>query len=181
MRTDDTPRLRLAALSRSAPHPVLWEPDAEARARIARAADARALRKLRLDGALHPEGRSDWRLSATLGATVVQDCVVTTEPVTTRIDAPVERLYMSEVPQDSPGETEMGEDDDLIEPLPDTLDLGELVAEVLALELPAFPRRPAVALDPVSAAPPGATPITDADTKPFAGLAALRDKIERDD
>jgi hypothetical protein len=44
------------------------------------------VRKLRFIGTLEPEGAQDWRLTADLGATVVQPCVVTLAPVTTRLE-----------------------------------------------------------------------------------------------
>lgn len=181
MRTEDTPRLRLSALPRSAPLPIRWEPDAAGRESLAAAAGARTIRKLRLAGELRPEGRSDWRLVAELGATAVQDCAVTLEPVTTRIDAPLERLYAADLPDDPPGETEMAEDGDLVEPLPDWLDLSAVVAEVLALELPEFPRAEGVAAGPIRAVPPGAAPLDDEREKPFAGLASLRDRMRGED
>lgn len=175
----DTTRLRLAALPRSAPRAVSWEPDAEQRARLAAEVGARSLRKVRLTGELTPQGRADWRLGATLGATAVQDCTVTLDPVTTRIDVELERLYVAGLPPDPAGETEMGPDADLVEPLPDTLDLAALVAEALALELPEFPRSEGAELEGARSAPPGAAPIEDGDRpKPFADLAAFRARMK---
>lgn len=176
------PPLALARLSRAAPTPVLWVPDAAARAEIAAALDLLGLRKLRLAGALHPEGARDWRLEATLGATVVQPCVVTLAPVTTRIDAPVLRRYLAAPPGPGPadpeagGEVEMPEDDS-IEALPDRLDLGAVLVEALALALPDYPRAEGAGIGAVQVAEPGVTPMTDEAAKPLAGLAALRDRI----
>jgi uncharacterized metal-binding protein YceD (DUF177 family) len=71
---------------------------------------------------------------------VVQPCVVTLEPVTTRIEEPVERRFRAELPEPLPGaEVEMPEDDAL-EPLPETLDLGRVMTEALALAVPEYPR-----------------------------------------
>ena len=181
MSIGDTARLRLAALPRSGPHALLWEPDANGRARLAEAAGARTVRKVRLEGRLLPEGRRDWRLRASLGATAVQDCVVTLEPVTTRIDVEVERLFADGLPADPAGETEMTGDADMIEPLPDTLDLAALVAEVLMLELPEFPRAEGAGPGDARAAPPGAAPLDEGRENPFADLAAFRARMERGD
>ena len=63
-------------------------PDAAARGALAEELGLLDLRKLRLSGRITPDGDSGWRLDATLGATVVQPCVVTLQPVTTRIDEP---------------------------------------------------------------------------------------------
>ena len=181
MSKGDTARLRLATLSRNEPYPLKWEPDADSRARMADSVGARSLRKLRLEGELIPEGRADWRLKATLGVTAVQDCVVTTEPVTTRVDAPLVREFRADIPPDSAGETEMAADGDSIEPLPETLDLAELVVEALLLELPEFPRADGAELGAVRAAPPGAASLDEEREKPFADLAAFRARMEGDD
>ena len=45
--------------------------------------------------------------------------------------------------------------------------------EALALALPLYPRAPGVDLGQVLAGPPGENPLTEADLKPFAGLAKL--------
>lgn len=168
--------ISLARLTRAAPTRFVLEPDAEARARMAEELDLRALRKLRLEGALTPEGKADWRLDAKLGATAVQSCVVTLEPVTTQIDVPFQRSYRADMPDPSGDELEMPEDD-TIEPLPTTLNLTALLTEALALALPDYPRAEGVALGQAIFAAPGVTPMTDKDTKPLAGLAALRDKL----
>ena len=177
MSKGDTARLRLAALRRGEPHPVDWQPGPEERARLAGAVGARTLRKVRLSGGLVPKGRGDWRLDAVLGATAVQDCAVTLDPVTTRIDARVERIYAAEMAPDPAGETEMTAEADVTEPLPDTLDLFELVAEALLLELPAFPRAEGAELTGARAAPPGAEALPDEREKPFADLAAFRARM----
>jgi uncharacterized metal-binding protein YceD (DUF177 family) len=169
--------VRLSTLRRTPVLPFDIAPDEAEAARLARLLDARSVRKMRLEGELRPE-HDGWRLEAQLGATVVQTCVVTLEPVTTRVDLPLRRLF---VPLEATGrEVEVGpEDDDEIEPLGDAIDLGLVAIEALALALPAYPRRPAAALDAAAAAPPGAAPDVDTGTRPFAGLAALRDRLRK--
>ena len=179
----DLPRLplRLSDLAARRPTPVTLEPDAAGRAALAEALGIPAIRKLRFSGTLTPLGRQDWELRADLGATVVQDCVVTLAPVTTRIDATVTRRYLADYVEPGGTEAEMPEDDEA-EPLPQTLDLGQVLREALALELPPFPRAEGAALDEAQFAAPGVSPMTDDDAKPLAGLAALKAKLEsRDD
>ncbi len=72
-------------------------------------------------------------------------------------------------------------EDDSAEPLPVTIDLGEVMAEALALELPPWPRAEGVEPVEMSVTEPGKTPMTDDDAKPFAGLKALRDKLSDDE
>lgn len=154
-------------------------PDAEALAALASDLDLLDLRKVRFAGTIGPEGASDWRLDATLGATVVQPCRVTLEPVTTRIDEPVLRRYVAHMPPPKPGEVEMPEDD-TIEPKPETVTLGDVLAEALALALPAYPRSDAAIPHHQVFTEPGKKAMQDEDARPFAGLAALRNNLKKD-
>ena len=173
---DDAHVLTLARLPRGAERSFEILPEGEARADLAADLDLLALRKLRFSGRLVPEGARDWRLEGQLGATVVQPCVVTAEPVTTRIDEPVLRRYLADMEEPEGDEVEMPEDD-TAEPLPATLDLAAIMAEALALALPLYPRAEGAALDRAVFAPPGTAPLTDEAAKPLAGLAALRDRL----
>ena len=56
------------------------QPDADARAALAAQLGLDGLRKLRFVGKIAPSGARGWTLTAELGATVVQPCVVTLEP-----------------------------------------------------------------------------------------------------
>src|SRR5262245_56338359 len=67
-------------------------PSAEEAAAVATLLSARSVRKLRFAGQLARTAGGGWQLAAELGATVVQTCVVTLDPVTTRVDQPVRRL-----------------------------------------------------------------------------------------
>jgi uncharacterized metal-binding protein YceD (DUF177 family) len=175
-----TEPLVLARLSRGGETSFELAPEAPARAALAGELGLAALKKLRFSGRLIPEGKRDWRLVADLGATVVQPCVVTAEPVTTRIDEPVVRRYLAEMPEPEGDEVEIPEDDSA-EPLPGTLDLAEVMAEALALTLPIYPRAPGAELGEARFAAPGTAPLTDDDARPLAGLAALRDKLKGPD
>lgn len=169
--------LTLARLSRSAETVFELVPDAPARSALADALGLEALRKLRFAGRLIPEGRKDWRLEAMLGATVVQSCVVTAEPVTTRLDEAVIRRYLEDMPEPEGDEVEIP-DDDSAEALPLTLSLSDVMAEALALALPLYPRADGAELGQAQFAAPGIAPLSDEDTRPLAGLAALRDKLK---
>lgn len=172
--TDQSPVLPRDKVTR----PVSFEmaPDAAARTALADQMGIIAVKKLTFTGSIGPDGRKDLALNGQLGATVVQSCVVTLEPVTTRIDEPVVRRYVAgyEMPEDS--EAEMPEDE-TVEALPAEIDVAAVMAEALALHLPDWPRAPGV--DPVDIAvtEPGKAPMTDDDAKPFAALKALKDKL----
>lgn len=172
LRLTDLPQRRASAFDLA--------PDAAICTALAQTLGLSGLKKLRFAGKLIPTTGKDWRLEARLGATVVQPCGITLEPVTTRIDEDVTRHYLADgLPEiDTPGaETEMP-DDDTVEPLPSHLDLGAVLVEALVLAIPPFPRAEGADLGQIAAAPAGVAPLQDEDTKPFAGLAALRDKLD---
>ena len=146
-------------------------PDAKNRAELAEQLNIRKLRKLTFTGTLRPDGRYDWRLEGVLGATAVQDCVVTADPVTTRIDVPVVRKFVRQMPVLDEVEVEIP-DDDTIDPLPPIIELGDVMAEALALALPDYPRLDGATLPESVQDSDGAEPER---RNPFAILATLKD------
>lgn len=137
--------------------------------------DLVSLRKLRFEGALHPVAARDWQLRADLGATVVQPCVVTLDPVTTRIDQRVDITYVAGFDEPTAAESEM-DSDDSVEALVEEIDLESVLAEALALHVPDYPRKEGVAL---ANAVSGHEDTSEEEERqrPFAGLGDLRDKL----
>lgn len=172
--------LRLADLPNRKRTHFRIEPDAAGRAALAEALDVVMVRKLRFEGDMIPMGSRDWRLEAELGATVVQACVVTLDPVTTRLDEKITRSYVAHYDMPEAAEVEMPEDD-TTDPLPETLDLVAVMTEALALSLPAYPRKDGAETGEAVFTEPGKAPMTDQDARPFAGLAALRDSLANKD
>ena len=110
----NTRAIRVADLSARRPVSFDLAPDAADMARITADLGLLGLRKLRLRGSLTAEGRADWLLRADLGATVIQPCVVTLDPVQTRIDEPVTRRFSPDAALETPEpgvEIEIPEDD----------------------------------------------------------------------
>ena len=173
-------QFRMADLANRKATTFSLTPDAAARAAMADELQIIEIRKLRLDGEIAPQGGRDWQLTGTLGATVVQECGVTLDPVVTRIDEPVTRTYVAGYEEIEASEAEMPEDD-TVEPIPTVLDLEVVLAEVLSLALPPFPRAEGAELGEAVYAQDGATPMTDDDAKPFAGLGALKAALEAKD
>lgn len=169
--------LSVARLPARAEVPFDIRPGAGEMATLAGLLGLSALRKLRFEGRLAPQPDGGWELSGHLGATVVQPCGVTLVPVTTRIDEPVVRRYLRDFPTPTEGEAELPEDVDA-EPLPSVIDPAAVMVEALALAVPAYPRAPGVEPGEMVFAAPGVAPMTDADARPLAGLAALRDKLQ---
>lgn len=166
------PTFRTAALPHRKPTRFAWTAGPRARAGLARSLDLPAIGRLSLAGEIRPEGRADFILTAQLVADVTQSCVVTLAPVPARLDEPVLRRFLADYAEPEGDEIEIPEDDSA-EPLPDLIDLAEIVREQLALALPPYPRAPGAELGEVVIAAPGATPLRDADLRPFAALARL--------
>lgn len=174
----------IAATDLRARKPLTFDlaPDARTMSLISAELGCIAIRKLRFHGALQPDGPTDWHLTASLGATALQPCVVTLEPVTTRIDEIVERRFVAVMPEmEKTGSHEFELLDDMtIEPLPGEIDLTAMMTEALALALPDYPRSPDVVLKNDM---PDANTLPEQDEErpnPFAALADLRDKFKRD-
>ena len=171
---------RVSKLSAGRPTNFEIRPDKPHMEAIAAELGLDGLRKLSFIGEIRSEGKQDWRLDAMLGATVVQSCVVTLDPVTTRLDTPVKRQFIHDMPDRiTEDDVEMPEDDTL-EPLGDVIDPTAVMTEALALALPDYPRSNDAQLGQTEFMPPDAEPIGDEDTKPFAALAALKDKFDKD-
>jgi uncharacterized metal-binding protein YceD (DUF177 family) len=117
-------------------------------------------------------GRALVRLTGHFAADVVQACVVTVEPVPAHIEQDFAVLYGD---IDSGAEVLIDPEQDTdLEPLPEgALDLGEIVAQELALALDPYPRSPGAALSP--AAPPGGEEAApEKPQSPFADLVKLK-------
>lgn len=169
--------LRLAELAQRKVTAVRLVPDEGQLEALADRLAVDSLRKVRFEAELSPGPGRDWTLLARLGATVVQPCRVTTEPVTTRIDEMVSRRYVADWREPEGDEVEMPEDD-TTEPLPEAFDLGHVLEEALALAIPPFPRAEGAEEIDLTAHPPGAEPIENDVVKPFASLAALKARMK---
>ena len=159
-----------------------WELSAtrEERAALAERLGLLALERLeariRLSWAAH---RRTLRAAGRLRARVLQSCVVTLEPVAADLEAPVDVLFTLDAEPRGP---DMGWD--AAEPLDgDLLDIGNLVAEELSLNLDPYPRSPDI--DPAALGlGPGVTLSTDegggapepARDNPFAALENMKEK-----
>ncbi len=172
--------LRVADLPQNAPTPFELRPDAKAMDVIKDDLELLGLRKLSFVGDVQAQGKRDWVLAGKLGATVIQPCVVTLEPVTTRIDVPVTRVYLADWADPDEEEFEIPEGDES-EPLGAEIDPAVVMVEALSLALPQYPRKDGAELQQADYTEPGKQAMTDEDAKPFAGLAGLRDAMKKDE
>lgn len=163
-------RLRVGHLNPKKPTPFLIEPDRQTLAAIAEELGLTGLSDLRFKGQLTPAINDGWQLEGDLTAQVVQPCIVTLEPVPSRVTDHVRRLYSPHAAEPEGDEVEMPDDE--VELLGRDIDLAAVMTEALALALPLYPRAAGAELD---------TPAEpDQDTvetrRPFAGLADLMKK-----
>lgn len=172
--------LRVSELNHNAPTAFSLRPDTPSLQAIAAELGLSALRKLSFRGEVRPEGKDDWRLDGHLGATVVQPCVVTLAPVTTRIEAEVQRHYVKGYVEPDDPEAEMPEDDS-VERLGPWIDPEAVMMEALALNTPEYPRQGDAELGSAQFTKPGIAAMTDEDARPFAGLAGLKEQLEGND
>ena len=162
-------------------------------ARLARRLGLEAIRSLSAE--LNLTARKNGReihLQGAFNADIRQSCVVTLQPLDTTLEGTLDLLYDST--QEGPGEDLESFDIDgdaaaeaPPEPLKDGhIDLGEAVAEQLALEIDPFPRKPGVSFDGYRSAPEsGQTFAQNAEngnepgTGAFADLAVLKKKLNK--
>ncbi|WP_420586869.1 YceD family protein [Ruegeria sp.] len=172
--------LRVADLPQNAPTPFELRPDNKGLEAIRDELGLLGLRKLSFVGDVKAQGKRDWVLTGKLGATVIQPCVVSLEPVTTRIDTPVMRVFVADWEDPDEPEFEIPEGDET-EPLGPEIDPALVMVEALSLSLPQYPRKDGAELDQSDFTEPGKQAMTDEDVKPFAGLAGLRDALKKDE
>ena len=184
-RTDtSTPVLRIADLNERRPTRFELMFDAAQIRQFAEELDLISLKKLRFKGEVTAKGRDQWELTADLGVTVQQNCVISFVPVTTRIDEKITRRYVPEAIFEQVAEDEEiaeASGDDAMDILPSEIHLLDVFLETLVLALPNYPRAEGVELGERVFSEDGIKPMRDADAKPFAGLAALKEKMEKGD
>lgn len=106
------------------------------------------------------------RLTAVFCADLVQACVVTLEPIASRVEERFSLLYGA---TDDAREVVVDQDSETVEPLAgDTIDIGEAVAQQLSLALNPFPRAPGVGNDERAAS------TAEEAESPFAALEKWR-------
>ena len=141
--------------------------DDGARAAIAKLAGIVALPRLEARFDLSRQGIDGVRLLGRVTATVVQNCVVTLEPIENDIDEAVDLAFTAQSASAAGTAGVMTADaEDPPEALHDgTIDLGAVAIEFLLLGIDPYPRKRGAVFD--------APPAGDPSSHPFAALAAL--------
>ena len=115
------------------------------------------------------KGRKAIRLTATFHAEVTQTCVATLDPVPAKLDEQFTIVYAEARGGSGGGEVVVSLEDETEPLVGSTLDIGEIVAEELALSLDPYPRRPGFAAGESGATTGGEGPSTP--SGPFSILA----------
>jgi len=155
------------------PRALQVEADEAERAALARRFDLPSLDRLQADVDVS-RGAGEIIASGRIQAEVTQRCVVTAEPVSARIDEPFAVRFRPPPAAGSPEEEiELAEEElDVMFTDGALIDVGEAVAQTLALNLDSYPR-----------APGAETALQEAGVKdegeagPFGALAALKEKL----
>ncbi|MGF1660024.1 MAG: DUF177 domain-containing protein [Rubrimonas sp.] len=150
---------------------------AEECAALARRFNVPALLTLGVEATVEPMAPGGWRLRGTVAATLRQICVITLESIETSLSEPFERRYL---PEARIAELDEDEADDVTEPLGEAIDVGEAAAETAALAIDPYPRKPGAVFEGRRHGPAGTEPLDDEAARPFARLAALRPRPQRD-
>jgi uncharacterized metal-binding protein YceD (DUF177 family) len=163
-------------------------------AALARRMKLPAIRSLKARFELTPWKKGRIRVRGEFIAEVEQECVRTLDIFTATVTEPVERIYMKPEAAATRGiATAEGLEDPFADDAPDiiagdVIDIGELAAESLALALDPWPRKPGTDFITYSTerggfvAGPEDLPVTEIPAEeerpsPFAGLAALKDRL----
>lgn len=146
--------------------------DATERAALATRFGLLSLDRLEAQVRLVPEG-AGWRATGRVTAELAQACVATGQPVAEHVDAEFSLRFIPAPDGASDGEIELtGDALDEITIEGERIDLGEAVAQTLALNLTPFPRG-AGADEALRAA----GVLSEEEAGPFAALAALKERI----
>jgi len=154
---------------------VRIEANEDERAALARRFDLQALDGLAGTAAI-TRSAAGIRASGRIEARVVQNCVVTGQPVPAAIDEPFELLFVEEAALASDAEEiELSSADcDVIGYDGQAIDLGEALAQTLALALDPFPRAPGA-----DAVLREAGVLKEEEAGAFGALAGLKQALEK--
>jgi uncharacterized metal-binding protein YceD (DUF177 family) len=161
----------------SEPRTIAIEAQAEERAALARRFGLVELGRLWAELALTRRG-AEVAAKGTLRAKAAQSCVATAEPVPEKVEARFEIVFRPAPDADGPDEeVELsGAELDVVFYDGATIDLGEAMAETLALSLEPYPRA-AAADAALKEAGVKSEEEARAESSPFAVLSGLKDKL----
>lgn len=152
---------------------VELEATPELRAEIAGLLGLVAIEALSVRAEVLQARRGGARVVGRISARLTQTCVVTLDPVEQELSEPFEVAYAvpeeaARLAAEAEANPEAPDPPDVLEG--ETIDLGTLAYEHLAVGIDPYPRREGAVFDPAAAG------VDDKDPGPFAALSALRDR-----
>ncbi|WNJ98578.1 DUF177 domain-containing protein [Thalassospiraceae bacterium LMO-JJ14] len=141
------------------------------------------INRFEADLKLQPEIGRQISLRGPIRAEIVQNCVITGEPLTQTLEFETDRFFAEDA---DPLQGLTHDDDESLtdpeidepEPILDgKIDVAEQAIEELALNIPPYPRAPDAVFEDIHADPAP----DEARPNPFAALAALKDQINSKD
>jgi hypothetical protein len=153
---------------------VVLTPDASVRAAIAQVAGVTAVPELSASFDVTLRGRDGLHVVGRVAARVEQLCVVTLEPIESRVEEPIDLVFL---PAQAAAQVELRDVEEIelaVEDPPEVLeggivDLGAIATEFLLLGIDPYPRKPGAVFEAPHTGP-------DDEESPFAALAALKKK-----
>lgn len=148
---------------------------------LAKALEITGCEQLLVRYTLHPVANDRFRVRGELEADVVQSCIVTLDPVRTRIAESFEfEFWPSEAIAShrnvlASGDQEVFAPDDPEAIVAQRLEIGRVIEELLAVALEPYPRAPGASLDPLQ---DQASDTSEESDGPFAALADWKPKRE---
>ena len=154
-------------------------PDAVIREALAKSAGLMALPRLEASFDLTPQGSEGLHVAGRVSASIVQNCVVTLDPVESEIGEEIDLLFMppvgaakeEDVSAQAGREVEIRDEPELLRD--GGVDLGELAIEFFLLGIDPYPRKPGVLFETPQDDDPSA--------RPFVALAVLKASIKDND
>lgn len=172
----------------SAKEKLAIEANEKERAALAKRFELVSIDSLKAELTISTASNGEVTVRGPMTAEIVQNCVATLEPVPELVEDTIEVLFSPHVSEDDlpsdPDDLEDLSEEELMalldqpEPLVDgKIDLGEVVAQFLAVAMNPYPRKEGAEL------PAAVTTEEEADEEkrpnPFAQLAGLKDKLEK--
>jgi uncharacterized metal-binding protein YceD (DUF177 family) len=151
------------------------EADESERAALAQRFDLPELRSCVGDFHITPWRRGRIHVAGTVTAEVIQRCVITLDPFPVELVFPLERFFIAEGARRDHVEELEGDEPDIVNG--GAIDLGELAAEELALNLDPYPRKPGAEL----AAELGSVQPENEQRSGDSPFAALRKLVKSED
>ncbi len=167
--------LPIRRLDRSRSHEFRFTPDVEALEELSKENNWRRIDLEDYSGKLTPNDEG-WLFETHIKGHAVLNCVISHMPVHHNFDINVTRQYVREekdVPVEMSWDLDFNTD---IEPMPQNLELTDVLRESLLLEFPEFPRHPKYEDESLWEYAPQDEGEEETTRRPFADLKALMEK-----